>query len=107
MLMLSVLMLAGCAGLDDRSHGSWLDSVGRPPARADIGADAAKELGAQIQQLRAQAEAIRISMAHEGDRVRRVDYLKQLEALGDQLRPLEQALRQSGISTPVKSPAQG
>jgi hypothetical protein len=40
-------------------------------------------------------------MAREGDRVRRIEYLRQLQAIGDQLRPLEQALRQGGFATPT------
>jgi len=101
LLLLSAMTMAGCAGLSERSYGSWLDAMGRPSARVDMAPVTAKELSAQVQQLRAEAETIRSSMAHEGDRVRRIDYLRQLQAIGDQLRPLEQALRQSGFTTSV------
>ena len=100
--ILCALMLAGCAGVNDRSYGSWLDAMGRPPARGEISAEAAKDLAAQVERLRAEAEAIRISMAHEADRVKRIEYLRRLEAIGDQLRPLEQALRQGGFPAPTE-----
>lgn len=103
--ILCALLVAGCAGFDDRSHGSWLDAMGRTAARGDLSAEAAKDLAAQVGRLRAEAEVIRISMAHEGDRVKRIAYLRQLEAIGDRLRPLEQALRQGGYPAPAEPAA--
>jgi hypothetical protein len=99
--ILCALTLAGCAGVNDRSYGSWLGAMGRPVARGDISADGAKELAAQVQSLQKQAETIRVRMAHESDRVKRVEYLRELQAIGDQLRPLQQALLQGGFAPPT------
>ena len=86
--------LAGCARWDERFHGSWLDTYAVPPLATPqvVAEPQASELRAQIAQLKAQAEAIRVKMATEKDREQRFVYLKQLEAIGDKERPLDDLL---------------
>jgi hypothetical protein len=92
-----VMLLAGCTSYV--SHGSWLDSIGRPPqplvAMSDEEAHAA---AAQAAALRAQANALRTKLAHETDRRERVRGYRQLEDIGSSVRPLEGRLEQSGRS---------
>ena len=50
-------------------------------------------LRAQADELRARGEAIRVKMASEKNRVQRISYLRELEDVGDELRPIEKVLR--------------
>ncbi|HUR88519.1 MAG TPA: hypothetical protein VMZ74_05470 [Ramlibacter sp.] len=86
--------LAGCARLNERAYGTWLDTYGMPPvgSRQAVPEPQASELRAQIAQLQAQAETVRVKMSAEKDRVRRFAYLKQLRDIGDQQRPLDELL---------------
>ena len=93
--------LAGCARFDQRFHGSWLDSYGVPPpgSRQQVAEPEASQLRAQSADLDAQAEAIRVKLADEKDRVKRYDYLAQLKKIGDKRRPLD-ALLHLGPAAP-------
>ena len=86
--------LAGCARLDQRFHGSWLETFGKPPpsSRQQVAEPQASQLRAQIAELNAQAEVIRVKMAGEPDRVKRYAYLEQLKRIGDRKRPLDDLL---------------
>jgi hypothetical protein len=86
--------LAGCAQLEQSSYGSWLDRVGQPaPASVRPAGAEAQAMRAQAAQLHAQADTIRTKLALEPDRVRRVEYMRELRDIGDRLNPLERALR--------------
>jgi hypothetical protein len=88
------IALAGCAQLEQTSYGSWLDRIGQPvPAGARPTGPQAEAMRAQAAQLHAQADTIRTKLAVEPDRVRRVEYMRELREIGDRLNPLEQALR--------------
>jgi ABC-type uncharacterized transport system auxiliary subunit len=86
--------LAGCARFEERSHGSWLDTYGMPPpaTRQMVAEPQATQLRTQIAQIEAQAEAIRVKLALEKDRIKRYAYLRQLRDLDDQQRPLDELL---------------
>ena len=86
--------LSGCARLDQRFWGSWLDTYGMPPpaSRQQVAEPEATQLRQQIAELRAEAEVIRVKMAEEPDRVKRYAYLKQLRDIGDKQRPLDERL---------------
>jgi len=96
-ILAAALALAGCASFDQMSHGSWLDHVGqRKAARYPLSAEETQGLKAQAAQLQAHAEAVRLKLAAEKDRVQRIAYLRQLEDIGDDLRPIEKVLRAGG-----------
>jgi hypothetical protein len=88
------VVLAGCAQLEQTSYGSWLDRIGQP-AQATVRPTPpeADAMRARAAQLHAQADTIRTKLALEPDRVRRVEYMRELRDIGDRLNPLEQALR--------------
>jgi hypothetical protein len=94
LLLAASATLAGCAGWDRRSYGSWLDTYGMPPpgSRQQVAEPQASQLRAQIAELQSEAEAVRIKMAGEPDRVKRYAYLKQLRDIGDKQRPLDKLL---------------
>jgi len=98
--------LAGCARWDERFHGSWLDTYGVPPLATPqmVAEPQASELRTQITQLKAQAEAIRVKMASEKDREKRFVYLRQLEAIGDKERPLDDLLHLGPTKPALPSP---
>ena len=83
--------VAGCTA--NRSYGSWLDSFGMP-SRSGPAVDAAEAaaLRTEIARLEAQGEAVRVKLATEPDRVRRIAYLRELRAIHDRVRPLQQVL---------------
>ena len=83
--------LAGCSA--NRSYGSWLDTYGMPPRSGPaIDAAEAAALRAEIARLDAQGENLRVKLATEPDRVRRIAYLRELRALHDRAQPLRQVL---------------
>ena len=83
--------LAGCSA--NRSYGSWLDTFGMPPRSAPaVDAAQAAAWRAEIARLDAQSEALRVKLATEPDRVRRIAYLEELRALHDRAQPLRHAL---------------
>jgi hypothetical protein len=86
--------LSGCARLDQRFYGSWLDTYGMPPpaSRQQVPEPQATQLRTQIAELESQAETIRVQMAKEPDRVKRYAYLKQLKQIRDKEYPLDQLL---------------
>ena len=94
-LAFATLALAGCAALDNASYGSWLDRVGQRQA-VPLSPEETRELQARAGELRARGDAIRLQLAAEPDRVRRIAHLRELVVVGDQLRPVEQALRDAG-----------
>lgn len=47
----------------------------------------------EIARLQGEAEALRMKLAAEPDRIRRMEYLKQLRANHDQVQPLRNTLR--------------
>ncbi len=96
--VLCVFLVSGCSGMRERSYGSWLDKVGQPPARVvPLTPERSKELQAEAAQLRIEAEGVRAQLGVERDRVRRVEYFKELQVLGDRLHPIEKALRNGGF----------
>jgi predicted nucleic acid-binding Zn-ribbon protein len=63
-----------------------------PGSRQQVAEPQASQLRAQIAQLDAQAEAIRVKLAGETDRVKRYAYLDELKQIGDRKRPLDDLL---------------
>ena len=98
--------LAGCSA--NRSYGSWLDTFGVPP-RSGYAVDAAEAaaLNARIAQLEAQGETVRVKLASEPDRVRRIEYLKELRAIYDQVQPLRHRLLFGPTPLPAIPPVTG
>ena len=94
LILAATAALAGCARFDQRFHGSWLDTYGVPPpgSRQQVAEPQASQLRAQIADLDAQAEVIRVKLAGETDRVKRYAYLDQLKEIGDRKRPLDDLL---------------
>ena len=90
LVLLASVAVAGCARFQERSYGSWLDTYGVPP-RTAAALDAQSR--AQLQQLDAQAEALRVKLASEPDRVKRIAYLKELRDIGDEQSRLDRARR--------------
>ena len=89
---LAVLMLSGCM-----SYGSWLQDVGKlPDPPHAMTNEQAAELTAEVARLRGQAEAMRVRMAGEADRVQRFRYYDELQYIGGLLQPLEAQLRNAG-----------
>lgn len=96
-VLMAATLLAGCAA----SHGSWLDDMGRLPKPPVAISDAeAQSLTAQVLALRVQAEALRAQLANEKDRVQRIRAYTALRKIGDELRPLELRLAESGRPPP-------
>ncbi len=100
--VLAAILLAGCASqpfveIANRSHGSWLDDVGkRPNPPLEMSNEEAVVLSAETLRLRGQADSIRTRLAAEADRRQRFRYYEQLRRIGDDLRPLEAQLRNAG-----------
>ena len=88
-------LLAGCAhGPSYWDHGEWLDHVSvRPQHPVQHSVEEQQALQSEADQLRAQAEAIRVKLASEKSRDLRIAQIKQLEEIGDDLRPVEKALQ--------------
>jgi len=92
------VLLAGCA--THLPHGSWLDSVGKPPQPpVAMGDGEARAIAAQASQLRSQADAVRARLAGETDRRERMRDYRALDDIGWSLRPLERRLEDAGRST--------
>lgn len=112
-LLLAAAALAGCSSLKQQSHGSWLDRVGRPrPAAHAPAAGQAQAVREQQASLQARADALRVKLAAEPDRVQRIAYFRQLMNLGDELRGLEEAARagrteRRRLPTPAEYPQAG
>jgi hypothetical protein len=88
------LLLAGCANPDYWDHGEWLDHVSVRPEHPVQHSDQEQQaLQSEADQLRAQAEAIRVKLASEKSRDERIAQMKQLKDIGDNLRPVENALQ--------------
>jgi hypothetical protein len=86
-------LLCGCAGPDYWDHGEWLDHVSvRPEHPVQHSAQEQQALKTEADQLRTQAEAIRVTLAAEKSREQRIAQRKQLKDIGDNLRPVENAL---------------
>jgi hypothetical protein len=93
-----VMLLAGCTSYV--SHGSWLDSFGRPPQPPVAMSDEeGHATAAKAAALRAQASALRTRLGHETDRRERMRGYRQLEDIGLSLLPLERRLGEAGRST--------
>jgi hypothetical protein len=77
--------LAGCAQWNERVYGSWLDTYGVPPpgVRQAVPEPQASELRTQIAALETQAEALRVKLAGEPDRVKRFALMRELRDIGD------------------------
>ncbi len=101
-ICLAAAFLAGCSSygfrpLDSRSHGSWLDEVGRPANPPLVMSDEqAGHLLRQVAQLRSESDAVRARLAGERDRLQRVRQYDELRVLGDRLAPIERILRDAG-----------
>ena len=96
-LLAVVLALAGCSSIEHMSYGSWLEHVGeRKPAAYPFTAEEAQALRARSDQLHARADELRLKLASEKDRVRRIDYMAQLDDIGRDVRPIDRELRQGG-----------
>ncbi|MES2634557.1 MAG: hypothetical protein V4669_16425 [Pseudomonadota bacterium] len=91
LLLLSfVALLPACA---TREYGSWLDQIGRRPnPPVDMSQDEAVALRDQAIRLRAEANAIRVQLASETDRVQRFRYYSELRKIDDDLVPIERQL---------------
>ena len=103
-------LLAGCSSFSpwssmaSRSHGSWLDAVGRPANPPLVMTDEhAGYLLQQAAQLRSESDAMRARLAGEPDRLQRLRHYQTLRELGDQLAPIERDLRDSGRPTRASS----
>jgi hypothetical protein len=95
LLVLScALALAGCAS---RQYGSWLDDIGKlPNPRVAMSDEEARDLKAEAIELRAEANAIRIKLAAEKDRVQRYRYYSEIRKIDDSLAPIERRLTDAG-----------
>jgi hypothetical protein len=101
------LLLAGCAGPDYWEHGEWLDHVSvRPEHPVQHSAEEQQALQTEADQLRSQAEAIRVKLAAEKRRDVRISQMKQLKDIGDNLRPVERALQGGPMPYPGLPTAQ-
>ncbi|MES2785179.1 MAG: hypothetical protein V4684_06920 [Pseudomonadota bacterium] len=91
LLLLSfVALLPACA---TREYGSWLDQVGkRPNPPLAMTPEEAGVLREQAVRLRAEADAIRIQLASETDRVQRFRYYSVIREIDDELVPIEREL---------------
>jgi hypothetical protein len=99
-LPLAAVLLAGCTPFSRLSYGSWLERVGRPePARYAYTPEEAQAQRARAAELHARADALRVQLAAEKDRVQRIRYMGQLESIGDEIRPIEKNLRAGGTNT--------
>ena len=99
-LVLAALALAGCSSIQHMSYGSWLEHVGeRHAARYPFTLEEAQGLRAKSEQLQASAAGVRVQLAGEKDRVKRIAYLQQLEDIGDDLRPIQKQLRAGGTDS--------
>ena len=86
--------LAGCAGPEYWDHGEWLDRVSVRPAKVVAHTpEEQRALRAERDEIQARADSVRRQMAVEKSRDRRIDQLRQLEQIGDELRPVEKALQ--------------
>jgi hypothetical protein len=96
-LLAAMLALAGCSSLEHRSYGSWLDHIGEhKPAAYPYSPEETQALRTEAAQLQARADDLRLKLASEKDRVRRMDDMYQLEDIGRDLRPIEGKLREGG-----------
>jgi hypothetical protein len=96
-LLALVLALAGCSSLEHMSYGSWLEEVGdRKPAAYPLTPEEKQVLRTRADQLHARADDIRLKLSGEKDRVQRVAYMRQLEDIGRDLRPIDRELRRGG-----------
>ncbi len=91
LLLLSfVALLPACA---TREYGSWLDQIGkRPNPPLDMRQEEAVALREQADRLRAEANAIRVQLASETDRVQRYRYYSAIRKIDDDLVPIERLL---------------
>lgn len=106
-ILLALCACAALAGCANRFHGSWLDTVGVPPRNAPAMDPAqAAALRAEIARLEAQGEAVRVKLATEPDRVRRIAYLEELRAIYDQVHPMQRTLRFGPTPLPPLPPTQ-
>ena len=108
LLLCASLTLAGCARLADRSYGSWLDREGVPPrVAAPLEPAHATALRTEARQLELQAETLRVKLAVEPDRVKRVDMRRELREIYDRVTPIQHALRHGPTPTlqPTASPS--
>src|SRR5438132_876537 len=98
-LLLAAALLAGCGSFQQASYGSWLDRVGtRQAPRYPLTVEEKSALQARAEPLRAGADALRIKLASETDRVQRIAYMRELTRIDDELRPIEKTLRDGGTS---------
>lgn len=90
----TVAALAGCAQWNERVYGSWLDTLGVPPpgVRQAVPEPRAAELRTQIAGLETQAEALRVKLAQEPDRVKRFALMRELRDVGDRQLELDHEL---------------
>ena len=99
-LLAIVVALGGCSSLEHMSYGSWLEHVGeRKPAAYPFTAEEAQALRARSEQLHARADDLRLKLAGEKDRVRRIDYMAQLDDIGRDVWPIDRQLREGGTKS--------
>jgi hypothetical protein len=97
---LAAALLAGCAPFNRLSYGSWLERVGkRETARYPYTPEEAQAQRSRAAELHARADAMRVQLAAEKDRVERIRFMDQLEDIGDELRPIEKNLRAGGTNS--------
>jgi hypothetical protein len=109
-LCFAALALSGCAGGPAYwDHGEWLDRVSVRPQRIHpYTTQERQQLEAQAERLRTRRDAVRHEMALEPGRDRRLAQLRELEEIGDELGPVELALRGGPLpyrALPTEQPA--
>lgn len=95
-----VFVLAGCGSVPSVTsieYGSWLDRIGKlPNPPVAMSEEDAQALKAQAMALRSEADAIRVLLASEKDRVRRFRHYSDIRKIDDQLAPIERQLAAAG-----------
>jgi len=96
-VMLAALAVTGCASYDSR-----LDVIGkRPNPPFAVSDEQVAALQAEIARLRAGSEPLRMELAAEPDRLKRIALYRNLRRNGDRIRPLEGSLAQAGRPTRI------
>ena len=104
----AALALTGCARFNSFSYGSWLDEVGRPkPTNVRLTPEQFATYRAEADRLGAEAEAIRVKLASETNRVRRIEYLQELRDIGDRQAPVQEILHFGLVPPALPTPEPG
>lgn len=96
------------SSLTSLEYGSWLDRVGkRPNPPVEMSQEDATALRQEAGRLRAEADAIRVQLASESDRVQRYRFYSEIRKIDDELVPIERLLLDARRSprTPGMAPS--